>query len=115
MDSIVNLVPRRSCDLRHALAGEASVHRDAIKLAILPMLVLTAPAQTRREREILSIQAYPAEATAIQFQNRVYVDVRDLARTTNGSPEVRGEWNHSGAARWPTVGTGGRRAIPLPP
>lgn len=65
--------------------------RNAIMLAVLLMLVVTAPAQTRREREVLSIQGYSGEATVIQFQNRAYVDVQDLARITNGSLRFDGE------------------------
>jgi hypothetical protein len=65
--------------------------RNAIMLAVLLVLVVTAPAQTRREREVLSIEGYPGEATVIQFQNRAYVDVQDLARITNGSLRFDGE------------------------
>ena len=64
---------------------------NAIMLAVLLMLVVTAPAQTRREREVLSIQGYPGEAAVIQFQNRGYVDIQDLARITNGSLRFDGE------------------------
>jgi hypothetical protein len=65
--------------------------RNAIMLAVLLMLVVTAPAQTRREREVLSIQGSPGEAAVIQFQNRMYVDVQDLARITNSSLRFDGE------------------------
>jgi hypothetical protein len=53
-------------------------------LAVLLMLALTASAQTGREQDVLSIPAYPGEATGIQ-SHRMYVDAQDLARITNGS------------------------------
>ncbi|MBZ5647710.1 MAG: hypothetical protein LAN37_10855 [Acidobacteriia bacterium] len=56
-----------------------------VLLGVLLMMVVAAPAQTRREREVLSIEGYPGEATVIQFQGHAYVDVQELARITNGS------------------------------
>ncbi len=58
---------------------------NAVLLVVLLMMVVTAPAQTRRERETLSVQGYSGETTAIQIQGRTFVDVQELARITNGS------------------------------
>ncbi|MGZ4816330.1 MAG: hypothetical protein ACXVZV_13025 [Terriglobales bacterium] len=59
--------------------------RNAALVAVLLIMVIAAPAQTRREREVLSIEGYPGEATVIHFQGGAYVDVQELARITNGS------------------------------
>jgi len=59
--------------------------RNALLVAVLLMMVAVAPAQTQREREVLSIEGYSGEANVIHSQGRVFVDVQDLARITNGS------------------------------
>lgn len=59
--------------------------RNTALVAVLLIMVIAAPAQTRREREVLSIEGYSGEATVIQFQGRAYVDVQELAGITNGS------------------------------
>ena len=59
--------------------------RNAVLLAVLLVMVAAAPAQTQREREVLSVQGYQGQATVIQVQGRTFVDVQDLARITNGS------------------------------
>lgn len=58
--------------------------RKAVTVSVLLLMVVTAPAQTQRERE-LSIQGYPGQAAVVQLQGRTFVDVQDLARITNGS------------------------------
>ncbi len=42
-------------------------------------------AHTQRQREALSVEGYPGQATVIQFRGREFVDVQDLARITRGS------------------------------
>lgn len=42
-------------------------------------------AQTRVQRETLSVQGYQGQATVIRTQGRMFVDVQDLARITKGS------------------------------
>ncbi len=64
--------------------SSATTHK-AVLAAVLLIMVSTAPAQTQREREVLSIEGYPGEATVVQLQSRAFVDVQDLARITNGS------------------------------
>ena len=59
--------------------------RNASLLAVLLLMVAAAPAQTQREREVLSVQGYHGEATVIHEQGRTFVDVQDLARITHGS------------------------------
>ena len=61
-----------------------------IVLALL-MTVLTAPAQTQGQKKVLSIQGYEGQAMVIRFQGRVFVDVEDLARITNGSLSFEGD------------------------
>jgi len=59
-------------------------HRPLIVVALL-ILVAMAQAQTQHQREALSVQGYPGEATVVQLQGRAFVDVQDLVRITNGS------------------------------
>ena len=59
--------------------------RNVALLAVLMTMVVAAPAQTQREREVLSVQGYPGQAAVIQSQGRTFVDVQDLARITNGT------------------------------
>jgi hypothetical protein len=49
------------------------------------IIVVMAVAQTKREREVLSVQGYEGHANLIRYQGRVFVDAEDLARITNGS------------------------------
>jgi len=49
------------------------------------MMVVMAMAQTQSQRETLSIEGYSGQANVIRSQGRVFVDVQDLARITNGS------------------------------
>lgn len=59
--------------------------RNAVFVGVLLMMAGAAPAQTGHNREVLSIEGYPGEATVMRSQGRTYVDVQDLARITNGS------------------------------
>ena len=56
-----------------------------LMLVALLMLVAVAQAQTQRQRETLSVQGYPGQAPVIELQGRVFVEVQELARITNGS------------------------------
>jgi len=49
------------------------------------MMTGMAPAQTQPQREAMSVQGYSGQANVVRFQGRVFVDVQDLARITNGS------------------------------
>ncbi|MGC2109973.1 MAG: hypothetical protein WA655_10680 [Candidatus Korobacteraceae bacterium] len=49
------------------------------------MMTATAPAQTQRQREAFSVQGYSGQTNVMRLQGRVFVDVQDLARITNGS------------------------------
>jgi len=52
----------------------------------LPLMMTgMAPAQTQRQGEAMSVQGYSGQANVVRFQGRVFVDVQDLARITNGS------------------------------
>jgi hypothetical protein len=51
----------------------------------LLLIVVAAPAQTRRQSEVLSIHGYPGQAKVVRSQGRAFVDLVDLARITNGS------------------------------
>lgn len=42
-------------------------------------------AQTQRQEEKLSIEGYPGEVNVVRSQGRLFVDVQELARITNGS------------------------------
>jgi hypothetical protein len=58
--------------------------RPLIVVALL-MWVAVAQAQTQRQRDALSVQGYPGQALVVQLQGRVFVDLDELARITNGS------------------------------
>jgi hypothetical protein len=58
--------------------------RPFIVVALL-MWVAVAQAQTQRQKEALSVQGYPGQALVVQLQGRVFVDLEELARITNGS------------------------------
>jgi hypothetical protein len=59
--------------------------RSALIGWALMMMVAMAPAQTQPQREALSIEGYSGQANVLRFQGRVFVDLEDLARITNGS------------------------------
>jgi hypothetical protein len=48
-------------------------------------------AQAQRQREALSVQGYSGQATVVQLQGRVFVDVQELARITKGSLSFEGQ------------------------
>ena len=58
--------------------------RHMVVGAVLMMLVV-AMAQSQPERFALFVQGYNGEANVIRSQGRLFVDVQDLARITNGS------------------------------
>jgi len=59
-------------------------HRPVMFGAVLLMVAMTT-AQSQREREALSVQGYPGQASVIRYQGRVFVDAQALAQITNGS------------------------------
>jgi hypothetical protein len=59
--------------------------KDRPLILVALLMAVMAQAQTQRHREALSVQGYPGEATVVQLQGRVFVDVQDLARITKGS------------------------------
>ncbi len=59
-------------------------HRPVMFGTVL-LMVAMAMAQSKDEREVLSVQGYQGPASVIRYQGRVLVDVQDLARITNGS------------------------------
>jgi hypothetical protein len=59
--------------------------RNPLILTVVMVLAVVASAQTQHQKEVLSLQGYPGQATVLQFQGRAFVDVQDLARITNGS------------------------------
>ena len=62
----------------------SSMKQPMIVGAIL-MSAVMALAQTQFERETLSVQGYQGQATVIRSHGRVFVDLQDLVRITNGS------------------------------
>jgi len=50
-----------------------------------------APAQTKQSAETFSIEVCAGEAKVMRSQGRVFVDVEDLARITNGSLRFEGD------------------------
>jgi len=59
--------------------------RRLVILGVALMMVFIAMAQTRPEREVLSVQGYEGQADIIRNQGRVFVDAQALARITKGS------------------------------
>ena len=49
------------------------------------MMTGMALAQTQSQREAMPVQGYSGQANVVRFQGRVFVDVQDLAKITNGS------------------------------
>jgi hypothetical protein len=54
-------------------------------VAIWLMMVAMASAQTQRQEQTFSIQGYAGETNVVRFQGRMFVELEDLARITNGS------------------------------
>ncbi|MBZ5656165.1 MAG: hypothetical protein LAO56_12910 [Acidobacteriia bacterium] len=59
--------------------------KPRLMIAVILLMVALAPAQTRRQSEVLSIHGYPGQAKVVRSQGRAFVDLVDLARITNGS------------------------------
>jgi hypothetical protein len=59
-------------------------------VAVLLLMVLTAPAQTQQSSEVSSIDAYSGKAKVVRSQGRMLVDLEDLARITKGSLRFEG-------------------------
>jgi hypothetical protein len=55
------------------------------------MLALVAAAQTARQLRTLTTRGYAREAPVVHSENRVLVDVEDLARITDGSLSFEGD------------------------
>jgi hypothetical protein len=55
-----------------------------VLVAVL-MTALTTSAQMQPQRETLSVQGYPGLASVFRARGRIFVDVEELARITNGS------------------------------
>src|SRR5208282_1519856 len=68
-----------------------------VMLGTTLLMVAMAMAQSQREREALSVQSYPGQASVIRYQGRVFVDAQALAQITNGSLSFE-EQNNSDAA-----------------
>jgi len=61
------------------------IKRGVLIVALMLPMVVIATTQTQRQRETLSVQGYPGQASVFRSQGRALVDVQDLARMTNGS------------------------------
>src|SRR5271166_1662429 len=59
-------------------------HKPVMFGAVL-LMVAMAMAQSQPERESLSVQGYPGQASVLRYQGRVFVDAQALAQITNGS------------------------------
>jgi hypothetical protein len=59
--------------------------RALLMLGMMILLMAIASAQAHQQTEVLSIQGCSGKASVVQWQERVLVDVQDLARITNGS------------------------------
>jgi hypothetical protein len=59
-------------------------HKPVMFGAVL-LMVAMAMAQSQPEREALSVQGYPGQASVIRYQGRLFVDAQALAQITNGS------------------------------
>jgi hypothetical protein len=59
--------------------------RSPLTILAVLMLLAVVQAQTQRPRETLSVQGYTGRAPVIELQGRVFVEVRELERITNGS------------------------------
>ena len=62
-----------------------SIVKRPVTVGAMLMSAVIALAQTQVQRETLSVQGYPGQATVIRNHGRVFVDVQDLARITKGS------------------------------
>jgi hypothetical protein len=59
-------------------------HRPVMLGAVL-LMVVAAMARSQGEREALSVQGYPGQASVTRYQGRVFVDAQALSQITNGS------------------------------
>jgi hypothetical protein len=62
-----------------------SIMKRPVIVGAMLMSAVMAPSQTQVQRETLSVQGYPGQATVIRNHGRMFVDVQDLARITKGS------------------------------
>jgi len=62
-----------------------SIMKRPVIVAAMLMSVIMTLAQTQVQRETLSVQDYPEEATVIRNHGHAFVDVQHLARITKGS------------------------------
>ena len=62
-----------------------SIMKRPVIVGAMLMSAVIAPSQTQVQRETLSVQGYPGRGRVIRSHGRVFVDVEDLARITNGS------------------------------
>ena len=62
-----------------------SIMKRPVILGTMLMFGVMALAQTQGQKETLSVQGYPGQATVIRNHGRMFVDVQDLARITKGS------------------------------
>jgi hypothetical protein len=65
-------------------------NRRVLMVGTLLMFVVLGAAQTAQPGETLSIEGYPGQAKVMRSQGRVFVDVENLARVTNGSLRFEG-------------------------
>jgi hypothetical protein len=56
-----------------------------VMLGAVLLMVVAAMAQSQGEREALSVQGYPGQASVTRYQGRVFVDAQALSQITNGS------------------------------
>lgn len=57
----------------------------ALTLFAILAIAIVAPAQMQQQKVTLSIHGYPGRATIVELQGRIFVDVQDFARITNGT------------------------------
>src|SRR5271167_2468755 len=68
-----------------------SIMKRPVIVGAMLMSAVMALAQTQVERETLSVQGYQGQATVIRNHGRVFVDVQDLTRITEGSLSFEGD------------------------
>src|SRR5260370_14190278 len=81
---LFNLWPARSSRTSSFLMNDRS---KWVWLTVVPLLAfaVTALAQGKQQNKTLLINGYTGEANILQIEDHEYVDIRDLARITNGS------------------------------
>lgn len=81
---LFNLWPARSSRASSFLMNDRS---KWVWLTVVPLLAfaVTALAQGKQQNKTLLINGYTGEANIVQIEDHEYVDIRDLARITNGS------------------------------